>query len=74
MKILIVTGKLASKLVKKESAKSEQDIFVHVVNTPIAAFLTPKRIVKELKDIENQYELNHGKWVKKSLMKIWKKG
>ncbi len=60
MKILIVTGKLASKLVKKESAKSKQDVHVHVVNTPIAAFLTPKRIVKELKDIENQYEFNQG--------------
>ena len=60
MKILIITGKLASKLVKKESAKSKQDVHVHVVNTPIAAFLTPKRIVKELKDIENQYGSNPG--------------
>ena len=53
MKVLIITGKLASPLVKRESNKSEHEIHVHVVNTPIAAFLTPKKIVEELQ--------NHGK-------------
>ena len=48
MKILIITAKLASNLVKKESSKSNHNIRVHVVNTPIAAFLTPKKIVGEL--------------------------
>ncbi len=48
MKVLIITGKLASPLVKRESDKSEHYIHVHVVNTPIAAFLTPKKIVEEL--------------------------
>ena len=48
MKVLIITGKLASPLVKRESKKSKHEIYVHVVNTPIAAFLTPKRIVEEL--------------------------
>ena len=56
MKILIVTGKLASKLVKKESTKSKHDIYVHVVDTPIAAFLTPNKIVKELENLENRSE------------------
>ncbi len=48
MKVLIITGKLASSLVKRESTNSRHDIHVHVVKTPIAAFLTPKKIVEEL--------------------------
>jgi dihydropteroate synthase-like protein len=55
MKVLIVTGKLASPLVKRESSKSEHNICVHVVNTPIAAFLTPKKIVEELQ----KYDANN---------------
>ena len=57
MKVLIVTAKLASALVKRESAKSKHDIRIHVVNTPIAAFLTPKKIVGELEiyDSNNVY-------------------
>jgi dihydropteroate synthase-like protein len=57
MNVLIVTAKLASTLVKRESAKSKHDIRVHVVNTPIAAFLTPKKIVGELEnhDIKGVY-------------------
>ena len=50
MKVLIITAKLASTLVKRESAKSKHEIRVHVVNTPIAAFLTPKKIVRELEN------------------------
>jgi len=50
MNVLIVTAKLASTLVKRESAKSKHDIRVHVVNTPIAAFLTPRKIVGELEN------------------------
>jgi len=48
MKVLIITGKLASPLVKRESSSSVHEIHVHVIQTPIAAFLTPKRIVEEL--------------------------
>ena len=57
MKVLIVTAKLASTLVKRESAKSKHDIRIHVVNTPIAAFLTPKKIVGELEihDLNSVY-------------------
>lgn len=54
MKILIVTGKLASKLVKKVSSKSKHDIKVLTVETPIAAFLTPSRIIEELKKISEE--------------------
>ncbi len=50
MKVLIITAKLASTLVKKESFKSNHDVHVYVVNTPIAAFLTPKKIVWELEN------------------------
>jgi dihydropteroate synthase-like protein len=54
MKVLIITGKLASPLVKRESANFGNDIQVYVINTPIAAFLTPKRIVEELE----KYDVN----------------
>ncbi len=53
MKILIITGKLAGKLVKDVSGKSNQEVYVHVVDTPIAAFLTPKKILEELDNLEN---------------------
>jgi len=59
MKVLIVTAKLASSLVKMESTKSEHKVHVHVVNTPIAAFLTPKKIVEELKKYDVN-RLTHG--------------
>jgi dihydropteroate synthase-like protein len=51
MQILIVTAKLASELVKKVTAQSEHQVHVLTVNTPIAAFLTPRRIVAELEKI-----------------------
>jgi dihydropteroate synthase-like protein len=56
MKVLIITAKLASSLVKSESAKSKHNVHVHVVNTPIAAFLTPNKIVKEIEkfDVKGQ--------------------
>ncbi len=48
MNVLIITAKLASQLVKRESDNSEHEVYVHVVETPIAAFLTPRKIVEEL--------------------------
>ena len=51
MKILIVTAKLASPLVTKVTAQSEHEVHVLTFNTPIAAFLTPRRIVAELGNI-----------------------
>lgn len=53
MKVLIVTGKLASKTVNEVSKKSNQDVHVYTIDTPIAAFLTPKRILEEIKKMEN---------------------
>ncbi len=53
MKVIIITGKLAEGLVKNVSARSKQNVFVHVVNTPIAAFLTPKKISNEVKALES---------------------
>lgn len=53
MKVLILTGKLASKMVHKVS--SEYEVHILTINTPIAAFLTPKRIVQELHKLEPEY-------------------
>lgn len=58
MKVLIITANLASKLVKNESNKSNHEIHVHVVNTPIAAFLTPKKIVEELEKYGKNHDIN----------------
>ena len=55
MKILIVTGKLASSLVKKVSSQSKHEIHVHTMKTPIAAFLTPRKIIKEIKKLNYKY-------------------
>lgn len=51
MKVLIITGKLASGTVREAVSASSHKIHVHVVNTPIAAFLTPRRIISELHKI-----------------------
>ena len=51
MNILIITGELASKLVKDAASKSDHNVQVHVVKTPIAAFLTPKKIIGELRTL-----------------------
>jgi dihydropteroate synthase-like protein len=48
MKILIVTGNLAFPLVEKIAEKSDKEVIVHIADTQIAAFLTPKMIIKEL--------------------------
>jgi len=49
MKILIVTGNLAYPLVKKMAEDSNQDVRIHLANTQIAAFLTPRMIINEVK-------------------------
>ena len=54
MKILIVTGNLASSLVKKTVTDSNHEIIVHIAETQIAAFLTPKMIINELKTFFKQ--------------------
>lgn len=60
MKVLIITANLASPTVMKETSKSKHKIHVHVVDTPIAAFLTPKRIVEELEKHGRKHDLNEG--------------
>ncbi|MDR0900502.1 MAG: dihydropteroate synthase-like protein [Methanobrevibacter sp.] len=55
MKILVITGNLAAPLVKNMAKKiiakkPEDEIIVHVADTQIAAFLTPNRIIKEIKN------------------------
>ena len=55
MKILILTGKLASKMVEKISAQSNHQVHTLTVNIPIAAFLTPSRIIQELHKLEEDY-------------------
>ncbi|MDR1819406.1 MAG: dihydropteroate synthase-like protein [Methanobrevibacter sp.] len=48
--ILIVTGHLAAPTIKKIAKSSKKDVMVHIANTQVAAFLTPKKIIKELKE------------------------
>ncbi|HEY0196644.1 MAG TPA: dihydropteroate synthase-like protein [Methanobacterium sp.] len=55
MKILVLTGKLASKMVKKISSESKHQVETLIINVPIAAFLTPKRIIQELKKLDLEY-------------------
>ncbi len=49
MKILIITGNLAYPLIKSVVKDSNQDIIVHIAETQVAAFLTPRQIIKEVK-------------------------
>ncbi len=50
MKVLIITGELAYPLIKDVVSDSKENIIVHVAdNTQVAAFLTPKQIIKEVK-------------------------
>ncbi|WP_458454750.1 dihydropteroate synthase-like protein [Methanobrevibacter sp.] len=50
MKVLIVTGELAYSLIKEVVSDSKQEIIVHIVdNTQVAAFLTPRLIINEVK-------------------------
>ncbi len=53
MKILIITGKLASSSVKKVSSQSKHETYVYTMKTPIAAFLTPQKIIREIKSNVN---------------------
>lgn len=52
MKILILTGNLASGMVKRVSSKSEHEIHVLTMDTPIAAFLTSTKIIHELEKLD----------------------
>ena len=49
MKILIITGNLAYPLIKDVIKDSKEDIILHVADTQVAAFLTPRQIIKEIK-------------------------
>ena len=50
MKVLIITGELAYPLIKEVVSGSKEDIIVHIAdNTQVAAFLTPRQIIKEVK-------------------------
>ena len=58
MKVLIITGELAYPLIKEVVSKSKDDIIVHIAdNTQVAAFLTPRQIIKEVKvNFSNQLD------------------
>lgn len=55
MKILILTGKLASSTVERISSQSEHQVHTLTVNIPIAAFLTPGKIIQELHKLDPDY-------------------
>jgi dihydropteroate synthase-like protein len=51
MKVLIITGELAYPLIKEVVADVKDDVIVHIAdNTQVAAFLTPRQIIKEIKN------------------------
>ena len=49
MKVLIITGNLAYPLIKSVVEDSSQDVIVHIADTQVAAFLTPRMIINEVK-------------------------
>ncbi|WP_456418588.1 dihydropteroate synthase-like protein [Methanocaldococcus infernus] len=51
--ILIITGKLAENQVK-EAVKNFNFVDVHVANLDVAAFLTPKLVIREIREIEKR--------------------
>lgn len=55
MKILILTGKLASSMVEKASSQSQHEVKILTINIPIAAFLTPEKIISELHKLDPDY-------------------
>ncbi|BBL61813.1 dihydropteroate synthase [Methanobrevibacter arboriphilus] len=59
MTILIVTGNLAYSSVEKVASESDREVIVHLADSQIAAFLTPRMIIKELKN-NYEEELNNG--------------
>ncbi|RBQ23343.1 hypothetical protein ALNOE001_09020 [Candidatus Methanobinarius endosymbioticus] len=50
MKILIITGNLAFPLVEKIANESKHEVMIHIADSQIAAFLTPRMIIKEIKN------------------------
>ncbi|MDR3223341.1 MAG: dihydropteroate synthase-like protein [Methanobrevibacter sp.] len=48
--ILIVTGHIAAATIEKIAKSSKKDVMVHIAKTQVAAFLTPKIIIKELRE------------------------
>ena len=49
MKVLIITGNLAYPLIESVVKDSKEDIIIHVAETQVAAFLTPRQIIKEVR-------------------------
>ena len=49
MKVLIITGDLAYPLIKNVVKDSNEDVIVHIADTQVAAFLTPRMIINEVK-------------------------
>ncbi|MDR2873549.1 MAG: dihydropteroate synthase-like protein [Methanobrevibacter sp.] len=50
MKILIITGHLAVKRIKEIAESYKREVEVHEANTQVAAFLTPQKVINELKE------------------------
>ncbi len=58
MKVLIITGNLAYPLIKNVVANANVEVIIHIAdNTQVAAFLTPRIIIDEIKThFANQLE------------------
>ena len=51
MKILAITGKVAEPEVRKVVSDLDHDIYVYVMPVTVAAFLTPRIVAEQLKDV-----------------------
>lgn len=50
MNVLIITGNLAYPLIKDVLCDVDENVIVHAADTQVAAFLTPRQIIKEVKE------------------------
>jgi dihydropteroate synthase-like protein len=52
LRVLLITGTLAEEIVKRYSQESNIEVDICVLKIPVAALLTPKTIVAELKNVK----------------------
>ena len=70
MKVLIITGNLAYPLIKNVVANANVEVIIHIAdNTQVAAFLTPRIIIDEIKtSLKDDVSLD---MIELDLRRIW---
>ena len=72
MKVLIITGNLAYPLIKNVVANANVEVIIHIAdNTQVAAFLTPRIIIDEIKTHTKQFAKRQYTWFKNQMEVIW---